>query len=137
MKLYIMASSCEPDCVSILCDNICKHNTQITNLKLFISRFTERDFESIGSLLSILSLETLHLYSYSEGVCFDSLLFCKSLCETKSLHFEMRFGDIISQNCSLKDLELCINVATADCLGPSYSEWTVIQHINNNIQSMA
>ena len=122
VKLLIIT---EPGCVSILCDNICKHNTQITNLR--IGKLTERDFESIGYLLSTLSLETLHLSSYSK-VCLDSLLlFCKALCETKSLHdlyFQMTlsqanskvFGDIISKNCSLK--ELCINVATADCLDP-------------------
>ena len=124
--------SSEPGCFSIFCDNICKHNTQITHLKLTIGELTENDFESIGSLLSTLSLETLTVYHpldlYSEGVCLDSsLIFCKALCETKSLHnlyFQMRlsladskvFGDIISQNCSLKIL--CVEVATADCLDP-------------------
>ena len=120
----------EPGCVSILCNNICKYNTQITNLKLSIDKLTERDFESIGSLLSTLSLETLNLslYSGGAGVCLDSLLlFCKALCETKSLHdlyFLTKlsqadskvFGYIISQNCSLKTLRL--EVATADCLYP-------------------
>ena len=127
VKLYVVI---DPGCVSILCDNICKHNTRIADLKLSIYKLTERDFESIGSLLSTLSLETLHLSSCSEGVCLNSnslLLFCKALCETKSLlnlYFQVIlsqadsevFGDIISQNCSLK--ELCIHVATVDCLDP-------------------
>ena len=131
LSLGLSIGSSEPGCVSILCNNICKHNTQITNLKLSIHEFTENDFESIGSLLSTLSLETLHMHtmiSSTKGVYLDSLsLFCKALYETKSLHdlyFKPMlsqadskvFGDIISQNCSLK--ELCINVATADCLDP-------------------
>ena len=128
LSVELRIRSCEPGCVSILCDNICKYNTRITNLKLSIDKLTERDFESIGSLLGTLFLETLNLSSYSGGVFLHSLLlFCKALCETKSLHdlyFQMRlsqadnkvFGNIISRNCSLK--ELCITVATADCLDP-------------------
>ena len=128
VKLHIIYS-CEPGCVSILCKSICKHNTQITNFKLLIdNKLTENDFESIGSFLSTLSLETLHVHCLSEGVCLDSLLlFCKALCETKLLHdFHFRtrlsqadskvFGNIISQNCSLKIL--CVKVAIADCLDP-------------------
>ena len=121
---------CEPGCVSILCDNICKYNTQIINLELYIGKLTENDFESIGSVLTTLPLESLHVYSLqslSEGMCLDSsLFFRKGLCETKSLHKlflwglsqadSKVFGNIISQNCSLK--ELCIKVATADCLDP-------------------
>ena len=131
VQLYI--SSSEPGCVSILCNNICKHNTQITHLKLVIDKLTESDLESIGSLLDTLSLETLHVHHHhldlhSEGVCLDSsFIFCKALCETKSLHnlyFLKRlsladskgFSNIISQNCSLKILY--INVATVDCLDP-------------------
>ena len=117
----------EPGCVSILCNNICKHNTQITKLS-FIT--VDNDIECIGSLLSILSLETLHvcLHYFIAGICLESsVIFCKALCETKTLHnlhFQMRlsqadskvFGNIISQNCSLKIL--CVEVATADCLDP-------------------
>ena len=126
VELHIQS---EPGCVSLLCNNICKHNTQITYFSFFsMDKLTENDFESIGSLLSTLSLETLHIHLYSEGMCLDSLLlFCKALCETKSLHdlyFQMRlsqadskvFGNIISKNCSLKTL--CVDVATADCLDP-------------------
>ena len=128
VKLFI--AICEPGCVPMLCDNICKHNTQITHLGLYIDELTENDFESIGSVLSTLSLECLQvrlLYSSSEGMCLDSsMFFRKGLCETKLLHTLFLwglsqadsevFGNIISQNCSLK--ELCITVATADCLDP-------------------
>ena len=130
LSVKLVIRNCEPGCVSILCDNICKHNTQITYLGLFIGELTENDFESIGSVLSTLPLESLHvclLHSPSEGMCLDSsLFFRKGFCETKLLHtlFLWRlsqadskvFGNIISQNCSLK--ELCIIVATADCLDP-------------------
>ena len=119
----------ELGCASILCNNICKHNTQITQLGLVTGKLTDNDFENIGSLLSTLSLDNLHICCRDfcfEGVRLDSsLVFCKALCETKSLHnlyFQMRlsqadskvFGNIISQNCSLKIL--CVEVATADCL---------------------
>ena len=131
LSVTFCTRSSEPGCVSILCNNICKHNTHITKFRLIIDKLTENDFESIGSLLSSLSLETLDMllfYSYSEGVHLGSLLiFCKALCETKSMHelyFRMRlsqadskvFGNIISQNCSLKIL--CVDVATGDCLDP-------------------
>ena len=128
VKLHI--DSGEPGCVSILCDNICKYNTQIIDLGLDIDKLTEKDFESIGSVLTTLSLESLYVclrHSPSEGVCLDSSLFsCKGLCETKLLHTlfwwglsqadSKVFGNIISQNCSLKELR--ITVATADCLHP-------------------
>ena len=101
---------------SILCDNICKHNTQITYLGLYIDKLTENDFESIGSVLTTLSLESLYVHlrhSPSEGMCLDSsVFFCKGLCETKLLHTlfwwgrlskadSKVFGNIISQrkNC--------------------------------------
>ena len=128
LSVKLNIGSSEPGCVSILCNNICKHNTQITKLGLVINKFTVNDFETIGSLLSTLALETLHVHVRHEGVqLYSSLLFCKALCETKSLnhlYFRERlsqadsevFGNIISQNCSLK--ELCITVATADCLDP-------------------
>ena len=125
----------EPDCVSILCDSICKNNTQITHLELIIMELTKKSFDSIGSLLSTLplkSLKTDHLLSTSKGVCSDSLsLFYKELSETKSLHSlyflntlspvdSKVFSNIISQNCSLK--ELAIRVATGDCLEPILNE---------------
>ena len=130
LSVKLVIGSGEPGCVSILCDNICKHNTQIINLGLHIDKLTENDFESIGSALTTLPLESLYvgfLHSPSKGMCLDSsLFFCKGLCETKLLHTLVLqglsqadskvFGDIISQNCSLK--ELCITVTTADCLDP-------------------
>ena len=93
LSVQLGVSSSEPGCVSILCNNICKHNTQITKLGLLIDELTENDFESIGSLLSTLSLQTLHVrHCYSpvkKEVCerlrLDLfLIFCKALCETKS-----------------------------------------------------
>ena len=130
LSVKLVIPSCEPGCVSILCDNICKHNTQITNLRLVIDELTENDFDSIGSVLTTLSLESLYVclrYSPNEGMCLDSSsFFHKGLCETKLLYTlflwglsqadSKVFGNIISQNCSLK--ELCITVATADCLDP-------------------
>ena len=130
LSVKLVISNYKPGCVSILCDNICKHNTQIVNLGLDIDKLTENDLESIGSVLTTLSLESLYVYlhhSPSEGVCLDSsLFFRKGLCETKLLHTlflwglsqadSKVFGNIISQNCTLK--ELCIKVATADCLDP-------------------
>ena len=128
LSVVLHANCCEPGCVSILCNNICKHNTQITKLELSMDKMTENELESIGSPLRTLSLETLYLSSCCGIVYLDSLpLFCKALYETKSLHnlhFQMMlsqadskvFGDIISQNCSLKTLR--VEVATADCLDP-------------------
>ena len=126
VKLY---PQCEPGCVTILCNSISKHNPQITNLRLPDGKLSKSDLESVGSLLSTSSLERLYMVhcTPSEEVCLDSsLFFCKGLCETKSLHdlFWWRlsqadskvFGNIISQNCSLKIL--CIAVATTDCLDP-------------------
>ena len=130
LSVRLVINRCEPGCVSILCDNICKHNTQIIRLGLDIDKLTENDFESIGSVLTTLPLESLYvhlLHSLSEGMCLDSsLFFRKALCETKLLYTlfwcglsqadSKVFSNIISQNCSLK--ELCINVDTADCLDP-------------------
>ena len=47
LSVKFVIGSCEPGCVSILCDNICKHNTQITYLELVIDELTENDLESI------------------------------------------------------------------------------------------
>ena len=121
---------CAPGCVTILCDSICKHNPQIIDLKLPYGQMDENDLESIGLILTTLSLESLQMdCSPCEGVCLDlSLSFCKALCEIKSLqklllHMDglsqaggTLFSNVISQNCSLK--ELYITVATADSLDP-------------------
>ena len=138
LSVTLSICRCEPGCVSILYDSICTYNIEIINLGLLIDKLTENDFENIGSVLSTLSLETLDVRCYSldvlcwhspsEGMCLDSSLqfFRKGLCETKFLHklfwFGLSqadsevFGNIISQNCSLK--ELCITISSADCLDP-------------------
>ena len=130
LSVALVIRSCEPGCVPMLCDNICKHNTRITHLGLDIDKMTENDFESIGSVLTTLPLESLYvrlLHSPSEAMCLDSsLFFRKGLCETKLLYAlfwdglsqadSKVFSNIISQNCSLK--ELCITVDTANCLDP-------------------
>ena len=125
-------TSCDLGCISILCDSILKYNPQTTCLRLPVGDLNENDVESIWSLLKCLSLENLHMNcSPSEGVCLDLLLSVSkalSVCATKSLQKLVLtnwglsqtdcevFGIVISQNCSLK--ELCIQVATADCLDP-------------------
>ena len=130
LSLELMGS-CVPGCLKILCDSICEYNSQITFLRLPNAKLSKIDLESIGSLIAMcISLETLYFWCKpSEGVCGGlSLLFCKAIRETRSLQklvlpwwtmsqtdSEM-FGNVISHNCSLK--ELWINVATADCLDP-------------------
>ena len=130
LGVKLLSIHCDPGCVTILCDSISTHNHHITTLTLCHGELNENDLESIGYLLSTLSLEKLCMYCLpSEGMCFDlSLPFCKALCETKSLQEILLrmwrlsktdsevFGNIISQNCSLKELH--IHVATADCLDP-------------------
>ena len=114
--------------VTILCNSIWEHNPQITDLGLPYGGVNESDLESVQLILTKLSLESLEMdCSLTEGVCLDLFSsFCKALCETKSLQkisLHMLklsqsagkvFGNMISQNCSLK--ELCITAATADCL---------------------
>ena len=119
------------DCVATLCDSICKHNPYITSLVLPSTCLSENDFESIGCVLTTcLSLTSLTSFCEpTEHMCLDlSMSFCKALCETKSLQKLVLdrwrlsqadskvFGNIISKNCSLK--ELLIHVDTVDCLDP-------------------
>ena len=126
-----LLTNCDPGYVKILCDSICKHNTQITNLRLPITILSENDLKSIGTLLATCtSLKSLFMKcSLNKRVCFDLLpSFCEGLCEARSLEKLVLerwnlsqadskvFGDIISKNCSLKELH--INVATVDCLDP-------------------
>ena len=141
--------TCKPGSVKILCDSICKHNPKIINLVLPEGDFSKDDLKSIGYLLiTCLSLERLHMNcpwppAIDVGMQLDvSMIFCKALCNTKSLkklvlkfycwssffistkaHLHARIlpnfkvlGNIINQNCSLKELH--INVATADYLDP-------------------
>ena len=124
-----LSTECDPGCVTIICNNICNHHSRIQNVALPKGQLSEEDIESIGYLFSTcLCLEKLHIFgSPSEEMCLDlSHSFCKALCETTSLqelllpqwrlsHANSKvFGNIISQNSSLK--ELYIKVDTADCL---------------------
>ena len=129
----VECNSCPPGCIKILCDSICRHNSKITNLILPQSVLSTDDLESVGYVIAK-SLEKLHLTSYSPDDDGEkkylnlSDSFYTALCETELLQKlwlsrwslsqadSEVFGNIISQNCSLK--ELCINVATADCLDP-------------------
>ena len=132
VKLFSFSLS-DPDCITILCDSICKHNAQIVHLSLPYAKLNKSYLESIGCLLTAcLSLESLNtncLPSENEEACLDlSVNFCKALCETKSLQTLILYGwslsqadseifsNIISQNCSLKELR--VHVATADHLLP-------------------
>ena len=124
---------CDPDCITILCDSICKHNAQVVHLTLPYAKLNESYLESVACLLTVCSsLESLNtncLPSKSEEACLKlSVNFCQALCKTKSLKTLILYGwslsqadcevfsDIISQNCSLKELR--IHIATADCLDP-------------------
>ena len=131
LSVVVFFARCVPGCITILCDSICNHNPQITKLLLPEAELNENDLESVGALLTTcLSIEKLHMHcSPSKGICLDlSQSFCKALCGTKSLQILLLpgwtlsqadskvFGNIISQNSSLK--ELCIELGTADCLDP-------------------
>ena len=132
LSVKIESNRCDLGCITILCDSIRKYNHKITNLILPRAIMSKKDLESVAFvLITCLSLECLHMgYCLpDEGVYLKSSdSFCKALCVTKSLQtlwlskWNMSlgeskvFGNILSQNFSLK--ELCINVATADCLEP-------------------
>ena len=128
VSVGLFSMSCVPGCIMILCDSICKHNPQITELGLPYGELSENDLESIGALLATcLSVEKLYMNCLPSELNL-SQSFCKALCETKSLQMLLLprwtlsqadskvFGNIISQNCSLK--VLLIQVASADCLHP-------------------
>ena len=130
VELYV---KCDPGCVSVLCDSICRHNILIRHLVLprYHGECNESDLKSIGSLLTTcLLLNRLLIHgSLSNEVCLDLLHpFCEALCKVKSLQKlslpqwrlsdtnSQVFSNLVSQNYSLKELH--INIATADCLGP-------------------
>ena len=133
LTVELIGFACEPGCVTILCDSISKHNFQITSLVLPHGKFSQKDLDSIGFLLTTCSsLESLHMgiITHCEGMCLDvSAPLYKAMRETKSLkklylwklsQSESKvLGIILSQNFSLK--ELYIQVATADCLDPILS----------------
>ena len=126
-----LIGSCVPGCLKILCYSICKYNPHMTNLRLPNGKLSENDLENIGFVLTTCnSLETLYVCCKpNEGVSLAlSSFFYKALCATRSLtklvlpwwtlteaESEV-FGNIIRQNCSLK--ELWINVANVNCLDP-------------------
>ena len=121
---------CAPGSVTILCNSICKHNPRITDLRLPYGKMNENDLKSVTMILTTLSLNSLDMWcSPSEGVRLDlSLSVCKALFETKSLQKLILygwslsqaesevFGNGISQNCSLKELQLAVKMP--DCLCP-------------------
>ena len=127
IQLYV---ECAPGFVTLFCNSICKHNLQITDLLLPFGELNENDLKSVTRILTTLSLESLSICcSRSKEMCLDlSLSVCKALCEAKSLQklslCEWRlsqaesevFGNGISQNCSLKKIELTVEVP--DCLCP-------------------
>ena len=129
VKLSIIYS--EVGCVSILCDGIGKHNSRITNFSLYLMMLdlSNKDVRCIEYLVaSCTYLESLTVTLSGSRKQWDlSRSFYTAMCKTKSLqklvlpHILCRansevFGNIVSRNCSLK--ELCVTVATADCLGP-------------------
>ena len=127
MRLYVY---CAPGCVTIFCNSICKHNPQITDLWLPLGNLNKNDLKSVTMILTTLSLNSLCMFcSPSGGMCLNlSLSVCKTLCETKSLQKLLLcrwslsqaesevFGNGISQNYSLKELQLTVEVP--DCLCP-------------------
>ena len=131
VKLYSLGFL-PPNCVKILCQSICKHNTKITELDLPYAKLSTGDLESLGLLLtSCISLEELHMNESqpSEDVCLiSSQSFYNGLCTANSLkefclgnwslswvESEM-FGNILRHNRSLKELH-ALQVSTVDCLG--------------------
>ena len=126
MHLYV---ECAPGCVTILCNSICKHNLQITDLRLPRGELNQNDLKSVAMILTSLPLNRLHMEcSPSNEMCLDlSLSVGKALCETKIQNLILDswnlsqaeskvFGNGISQNCSLKELQL--KVKEPDCLFP-------------------
>ena len=126
-----MDANCDPGSITIFCSSLSKYNPFVYSLVLPYSKLSENDLEIIGYLLTtavFLKILTVN-GSPNEGVCLDlSHSLYTALCDAKSLQ-NLRlpnwslsqadskvFGNIISQNCSLK--VLYITVATADCLNP-------------------
>ena len=104
-------------------DIICRCNPQISNLICM-----ENAEYLVVPALPLGSCHPTSCLTDEKKYLNLSHSFCTALCETELLQKlwlsrwslsqadSEVFGNIISQNCSLK--ELCINVATADCLGP-------------------
>jgi len=114
----------DPGCIKVLCDSICQHNLCITMLRLPPAKLCKED-HSLGHVISSLkSLESLDMrrcmsYDGFRTSLKSSKTFCDALCNTKSLKsytfgccwFSIDdidvFSDIISQNNSIQQLNIC------------------------------
>ena len=130
VKLYSIGSH-GAGCVKILCDSIRRWNPQLVDLDLPYAELDQGDLDSLGHLLAT-PLEGLHLNECSphQGISLtSSQLFCEGMCKAKSLKYfcmgtwtlslpeSDTFGDILSRNASLKEID-GLQVTSADCLGP-------------------
>ena len=122
LSLLLSGSVQMPACIKILCDSICKHNCNLTQLALPSAELSVQELDSIGGVISTLkSLESLNLRGLLDyGTSLNSSnTFCTALRDTKCLkNFSfggfrfseddlLLFSDIISKNCSLKKLTTC------------------------------
>jgi len=118
-----------PGSVSVLCDSVCRYNTQVLKLRLPHAVLNEEDLDSLASLIVTSKyLQDLYLYLCSsvEGAALkSSQSFTKALCRTLSLkklslgkwsHLLVNIETVLSQNFSL--LELHLNVATTKPVDP-------------------
>jgi len=130
VKLYSIGFH-SPGCVKILCSSICQSNPQLVDLDLPYAKLNEDDLNSLGLLLTT-ALEGLHMNEClpSEGVTLTSVdSFFSTMCKSKSLKEfclgswslsqveSEAFGDMLSQNNSLKELH-ALQVTSANCLCP-------------------
>ena len=130
VKLYSIGFH-SPGCVKLLCDSIRQYNPQLTELDLPYAKVSKDDLNSLGLLLTT-PLEGLHMNEClpSDGVLLTFVdSFLNMMCKSKSLRefclgsWNMSqgeseaFGDMLSQNESLKELH-ALQVTNADCLCP-------------------
>ena len=130
IKLYSISFH-SPGCVKVLCDSICRSNSQLIDLDLPYAKVSKDDLNSLGLLLNT-GIEGLHMNecSPSKGVLLTSVdSFLTSMRKSKSLkefclggwnlsQIESEaFGEMLSQNKSLKGLH-ALQVTDADCLCP-------------------
>ena len=130
VKLYSIGFH-SPGCVKLLCDSICKSNPQLTDLDLPYAKVNKDDLKSLGILLTT-AIEGLHMNEClpDDGVLLTSVdSFLDTMCKSQSLkefclggwcmsqEESEAFGDMLSQNKSLKELH-ALQVTTADFLCP-------------------
>ena len=128
VKLYSIGFH-SPGCVKLLCDSICRHNPRFTDLDLPNTKISKDDLETLGLLLTT-GLEGLHLNESkpNDGVLLTSVdCFFNAMCKSQSLkefclgiwsmsqEESEAFGDMLSQNKSLKELH-ALQVTNADFL---------------------